>query len=421
MTMQICSFQPPPMNAIVYYRLTVPIETMVDLDYDIRYMIDDFHPRIKPEEREEMAAAADLIHSHLLSLMAVMSTPSRINKATPMWYGDTGDIKYPPAVIMDIDDAYDYVSVTNPAFAEWGVRGPDGNLLQRGAQIMATMEDGTMETMFADGQPYYVNEVPGGMFSIEQNYKNHARAKIVMIEANAVTVSTPYLKKHYEELNGLKNVYVFPNCIRFDHYDKVELAPHPKEIRILWTGGASHFEDLKPIRFALLNTLKRYPHVKLIIFGQDYVWLRQMMPAEQFEFIEWVPFDRYRLKLGTLGHDIALCPLLDTVFNQSKSAIKWYENTAIHHPAACIGANVGPYKEIEDGKTGLLYNTPEEFEEKLSTLIENATLRAELAGNAVDWLHENRDAMKEVPKLYEFYQQVRKEHIESYDLLPAGV
>lgn len=419
--MNICSFMPPPLNAITYYRLALPMETMIDVGLDVRLLLDDFHPRVKEKDREEAAAASDIIHSHLLSLMAVLSVPKRVNTAAPIWYGDTGILKYPPSVIMDIDDAYDRVSVTNPAYAEWGVRGPDGELLQPGARVVATMEDGKQELLWGDHEPYQIEGKDAGIFDIKQNYKNHARAKLIMQQANGVTVSTPYLKQHYEELNGIKNIYVFPNCVRFDHYDKVELQDHPQEIRVLWTGGSSHFDDLKPIRFGLLNVLKRYPHVKLIIFGQEYAWLSKMMPAEQFQFIEWVPYDRYRLKLGTIGHDIALCPLLDTIFNASKSAIKWYENTAIGKPAACLASNVGPYKEIEDNQTGLLYNSPEEFEEKLSTLVENATLRAEIAANAVDWMHENRDAKKEVPKLHAFYEQVRKEHIEGYELLPAGV
>jgi len=66
-------------------------------------------------------------------------------------------------------------------------------------------------------------------------------------------------------------------------------------------------------------------------------------------------------------------------------------------------------KEMIDGETGLLFNNPQEFEDKLSLLIENETERKRLGRNAKDWCHEHRDAMKEVPKMVQWWQELREE------------
>jgi hypothetical protein len=79
-------------------------------------------------------------------------------------------------------------------------------------------------------------------------------------------------------------------------------------------------------------------------------------------------------------------------------------------PAATLAQNTAAYKdELKDGETGLLFNTPEEFESQLSRLIEDTKLRKTLAANAKDWVSENRDAMKEVPKMVSWWMQLREE------------
>jgi hypothetical protein len=55
-----------------------------------------------------------------------------------------------------------------------------------------------------------------------------------------------------------------------------------------------------------------------------------------------------------------------------------------------------------------LFNNPEEFEAKLSLLIENTKERKRLAANAKDWVSEHRDAMKEVPKIVAYWEEIRE-------------
>jgi hypothetical protein len=117
----------------------------------------------------------------------------------------------------------------------------------------------------------------------------------------------------------------------------------------------------------------------------------------------------YKLRLSTIGHDIAIAPLRNTTFNASRSAIKWYESSSTWKPAATIASNYGAFaREIEDGKTGMLFNNSEEFETKLQALIDDATLRKDIAANAKDWVRTNRDPDVHVPELYKKFSEVRQ-------------
>jgi hypothetical protein len=159
--------------------------------------------------------------------------------------------------------------------------------------------------------------------------------------------------------------------------------------------------DLYGIRDPLKNVMRKYPQAKFISFGQEAPVMNRWFAEfkDRFEYIPWVDPDAYTYRLSIIGHDINLCPLRASEFNEAKSAIKWYESSAISRPAATLAGAFGPFLEIEDGQTGMLYESPAEFEAKLGQLIEDATLRQRLAQNAKDWVHEHRDIRKNVPAL----------------------
>jgi glycosyltransferase involved in cell wall biosynthesis len=78
--------------------------------------------------------------------------------------------------------------------------------------------------------------------------------------------------------------------------------------------------------------------------------------------------------------DINLCPLEDTLFNRSKSAIKFLEGAAAG--AASIVSPTVYHHYVHPGKTALVATTADEWAEALSALIERPVKRQELGRNA---------------------------------------
>ena len=150
------------------------------------------------------------------------------------------------------------------------------------------------------------------------------------------------------------------------------------------------------------------PQIKWIIFGTLFPWVYEKISPFRVEFHKWVGHELFHMKLGTLCADINIATLADTRFNRCKSAIKWYEASALKIPT--LASNAGPYAdEIVDGETGLLFSTPQEFVEKLELLVKDPDLRKRIGQNAYDWTRENRDAMKTVAPLADFYRSLVKE------------
>ena len=79
--------------------------------------------------------------------------------------------------------------------------------------------------------------------------------------------------------------------------------------------------------------------------------------------------------------DINLAPLEQSIFNEAKSENKWVEAALVRVPT--VASKVGAFdKMIEDGVTGFLCSSEDEWEKALSLLIENRKVRMRTAENA---------------------------------------
>lgn len=391
-------------SASYYYRLAVPIHTAAELGLNVRVIVDTNDIGIPPEVRIQNFCEADIV----LIYQPMGETPMNNIRGVQSFIPSKrdGKWKWPPTVILETDDNLFNVSPLNPAFKNLGFRDMDGN------DIPPTSEDGRpMQIgLVRDGQREVRWQQGVNGFDIRRNRQMLMGYRQMLSMADAITCSTEAVKESLLREVTPRRVRVFPNVVRFKDYEQVDLREDPKQIKILWQGGAAHFEDWYPLRQALGNITKKYPQVHWVIWGAQYPWVNELMPPHRYTYKDWCPYNEYRLRLATIGHDIALAPLQEHVFNRCRSAIKFYEASVLKKDIATLAQNSGAYKsEIIDGRTGLLFNTPEEFESKLSRLIEDQALRLELGRNAKDWVHENRDAMKEVPKQVRFWEELREE------------
>lgn len=316
-----------------------------------------------------------------------------------------------PAIILSADDHLEMVEPFNPSFCHTGTHNLTGKQLQPGDSVMRINLEGKHVPMWEDGKEYReMGKV--NFFDIARNLAQVEMLKGIARECDGVVTSTEPLADVYRGY-GAKNVHVYPNSLDFELYPKVDLAPHPQEVRILWTGGASHYIDLYTIKDPLARVLKKYPQAKLVYFGQEFPVLNKWF-GSGIEFHNWVDPEAYPYRLSMFGHDINICALRPTPFAECKSAIKFYESSAIWNPACTIGANFGPFQEILDGETGFKYTSPEEFEWKLCELIENEPLRKSMAQNAQDWVHSFRDVRFTTPPYIDWLRETSEKLRERF-------
>lgn len=366
-------------------------------------------PFVDARERESRLFTSNIQLHYMTAGRPIHAQSLMVRGLKPAKRAD-GQMQYPPILVWDMDDDLEMISPVNPKFATLGTRDGDGNLLLPRSELGIKFEDKSFLDPTAS-EPVFLwkhgQETQHGIFRAEDNVVLHAGVRKMAATAHAITCTSQELA---DVVKGRwnKNVFVYPNSLLFDDFHTFDIRRRTDEVRVLWQGGYSHFPDFYPLQRTFKDAATGLPEVKWVMFGTKFRWITDVFPAGKMEFHPWVAHELYHMKLGTLSADINIAPLADTRFNRCKSAIKWYEASALRVPT--LAQRAGPYAhEIADGVTGYLFATPEEFQEKLTELVKNVDLRHKMGERAYEWTRENRDALKTVEPLAEFYRKLVKD------------
>jgi len=232
--------------------------------------------------------------------------------------------------------------------------------------ICVEIDDNMLSTAdYNPAAPFYDPGTPFRRLAVEQ-FK----------AADAMIVSTNYLKEVYSDLN--ENISVVHNSLDFKVWDRVQKRGRKGQIRIGWMGGASHNEDLRIIQPVVKNILAKYSNVRFVFVHGIPDFLKGIRGVECVK--KFTRIDKYPHFLGSLGFDIGLAPLVDNAFNRGKSNLRWLEYAGMRVP--CVASNVGHFAEtLVNGKDALLADTPDGFQAALESLITDRAKRRQI-GNA---------------------------------------
>ena len=212
-----------------------------------------------------------------------------------------------------------------------------------------------------------------------------------MVQATALTVTTPYLAGQLRKYNS--NIFVLPNYLDDSlwKFNEPQVEPVNGKIRILFLGTATHLPDLEMLRSAFLALAEKYPdQLEFVFYGANLVFEEDIhakvtnYPSETFVYADYV-----KIALAQKAN-IAIAPLEDIPFNHCKSSIKFFEYSAIGLPG--VYSRITPYTAVvEDGVNGFTASTETEWVEALSRLVDDPHLRESMALAAQetvrrDWL-----------------------------------
>ena len=195
--------------------------------------------------------------------------------------------------------------------------------------------------------------------------------------------TTPALKRELEKYG--KEVYVNKNVasekmvkLSLDAIKNVKKDSNEVIIGYL-SGSITHNPDLELITPALVQILEEFPQAKLCVMG----YLDLPKDLERFEDrVIRKPFGSWEeLPKVIAGLDINLAPIEKTIFNEAKSENKWTE--AALCKVVTVASDFGAFKDaIDDGETGMLCKTSNEWYEKIKRLVLDKKLREQIGENA---------------------------------------
>ena len=206
----------------------------------------------------------------------------------------------------------------------------------------------------------------------------------IMKACDGIICSTEYLAEQYQKYND--NVYVCQNGIDCNLYDNQKRHYEDDRVVIGWSGGTGHLQAMKSWFSEILSVMEYKHNAHFLTCGANYAdQVAKLHPTRAIS-LPWTTIENYPFILS--GFDISIAPSHTSKYFRSKSDLRWLEASASGVP---VIANPITYKEIEDGVTGLLAATPEEFETKLVELINDEEMRREIGLQAKEYVQKHRD------------------------------
>ncbi len=198
------------------------------------------------------------------------------------------------------------------------------------------------------------------------------------------TTTTSYLAKILEEKG--KEVFVVKNKIcdveletANDLWKTGKKAKDDFVYLGYFSGTPSHNKDFATITDALVEVMRKYENVKLILAGPLERESNLSEFADRIIILKLVPRGEHYKNIAKA--DINIVPLESTPFCQAKSELKFFEAGALGVPTVAM-RNETFSGAIEDGVTGFLAGNILEWTEKLSRLIEDENLRKTMGEKA---------------------------------------
>lgn len=201
--------------------------------------------------------------------------------------------------------------------------------------------------------------------------------------ADGVTVSTEALAAVVRRYTD-KPVIVVPNAIDLERF-RTAIANYGQRtadspLTVGWAGGNRPDADAEKLGVAWARIAHRYPKVRFLVGGFPLQALMRSVPEDRLTYVEKLPLSRYPATFSEI--DIGCCPLADTTFNRSKSAIKAMELAAAG--AAVIASPTVYGAFLRHGEDGLIADSANDWEHAIASLIENPGRRQLLAAHLLE-------------------------------------
>jgi glycosyltransferase involved in cell wall biosynthesis len=214
-----------------------------------------------------------------------------------------------------------------------------------------------------------------------------------------IIAGNEFLKREVLPINA--NVEVIPSAIDEERYSLKTYPVHQERVTLGWIGdhGSIHYlEKMRPI-FERIGA--KYPHVELKIVCDTFFNCGRIKVIKK----DWSSEEEVA---DLQGFDVGLMPLVDDPWSWGKCGLKIIQYQGVGVPVVCTP--VGVNKDlVEDGVNGFYAMTPEEWEGKLSLLIENSGLRERMGREGRRRILENYTHQACAPRLFSILSQMVEE------------
>lgn len=232
---------------------------------------------------------------------------------------------------------------------------------------------------------------------------------ISFLGVHAIQTSTVAMADALRKYNP--EIAIFPNAIA--SLPEIKNFADPGSLTFFF-GALNREADWQPL-MPIINTIAKMAGSRLkfqILHDQGFF---DALETDHKTFTPTCDYDAYSRILGAC--EISFMPLGDTLFNRAKSDLKFIEAGACRTAALASAVVYGD--SIDDGRTGLLFRDPMEFQSRLLRLIAMPELALGLADAARRYVAEERMLAYQVAARIGWYRSLwnRRDELEQGRLI----
>ena len=181
-----------------------------------------------------------------------------------------------------------------------------------------------------------------------------------------------------------------------------------------FSGSITHNDDFAILLPVLASIMESRRDVRLKVVGELDIPKELEAYADRIETVGFCDWQQLPSLIASV--DINIAPLRVTVFNEAKSENKWVEASLVKVPT--VASNVGAFAHmIENGVTGLLCDTNEDWQRALLSLVDDQPLRKRIANAAHEFCLEECTTVMTGQRLARYLRSVMSPNV--FMLLPS--
>ena len=197
-----------------------------------------------------------------------------------------------------------------------------------------------------------------------------------------------------------EQVTVIPTAIDMERYAPRDYHKKSTKVTIGWIGSSSTLPYLERIKGVFETLGERYKHIELKVICDTFIH------CEKISVIKKVWSEKEEIAdLKSL--DIGVMPLSDDPWSRGKCGLKIMQYYGVGIPVVCTPVGINR-DVVQDGINGFWAATREEWIEKLSTLIEDSSLRQEMGLRGREIVRESYSIQACAPRFYKVLNEVAK-------------
>ncbi|MFC1576169.1 glycosyltransferase family 4 protein [Candidatus Omnitrophota bacterium] len=213
--------------------------------------------------------------------------------------------------------------------------------------------------------------------------------------SQSVIVENDYIKKYVSKICG--KIYKIPGPIDTDRYFvNKSFQKNKNEIILGWIGSPATTVYLRMWRKVISEILSRFKSVKIVLIGAG----NHEFSTDRVIKKEW----SYQTEVGELQKfDIGLMPMPDDEWTRGKLGCKMLQYMAVGVPPV-VSYTPTNAELIRDSENGFLVKTESEWIRRLSSLIEDETLRRKIGESGRRTVEEMCSVRNNAPKLIKIFE-----------------